>query len=71
MGKRGVEIVLGNTSFIWNWDTRRLRKAKYKVLEDMVYRMQLTCDEIIDILDVKYNAGWTKRIYATLRCLWN
>ena len=31
-----------------------LKKAKYNDLEDLVYRMQLTYDEIIDILDLKY-----------------
>ena len=31
-----------------------LKNAKYNDLEDMVYRMQLTCDEIKDILDLKY-----------------
>ena len=31
-----------------------LRKAKYNDLEDLVYRFQLTYDEIINILDLKY-----------------
>ena len=31
-----------------------LKKAKYKDLRDLVYRMQLTYDEIIDVLDLKY-----------------
>ena len=31
-----------------------LKKAKYNDLEDLVYRFQLTYDEIIDILDLKY-----------------
>ena len=31
-----------------------LKKAKFNDLEDMVYRFQLTYDEIIDILDLKY-----------------
>ena len=31
-----------------------LKNAKYNDLEDMVYRMQLTYDEILDILDLKY-----------------
>ena len=31
-----------------------LKKAKYNGLEDLVYRMQLTYDEIKDILDLKY-----------------
>ena len=36
-----------------------LKKVKCKGLEDMVYRMELTYDEIVDILDVKYIAGST------------
>ena len=31
-----------------------LKNVKYNDIEDMVYRMQLTNDEIIDILDLKY-----------------
>ena len=30
-----------------------LGNAKYNDLEDLVYRMQLTYDEIIDVLDLK------------------
>ena len=37
-----------------------LEKAKYNDLEDLVYRFQLTYDEIIDVLDIKYIP--TKRI---------
>ena len=36
-----------------------LRNVKYNDLDDLVYRMQLTYDEIIDTLDLKYNP--TKR----------
>ena len=31
-----------------------MKEAKYNDLEDLVYRMQLTYDEIMDILDLKY-----------------
>ena len=31
-----------------------IKKAKYNDLEDIVYRMQLNYDEIIDNLDLKY-----------------
>ena len=31
-----------------------IKKVKYNDLKDMVYRFQLTYDEIIDILDLKY-----------------
>ena len=36
------------------------RTGKYKYKEDLVYGMQLTYDESIDVLDLKYNP--TKRI---------
>ena len=41
-----------------------LKNAKYNDLEDLVYRFQLTYDEIIDILDLKYIP--TKRTGYTL-----
>ena len=41
-----------------------LKNVKYTVIEDLVYRMQLTYDEIIDVLDLKYNS--TKRIGYSL-----
>ena len=31
-----------------------LKNVEYNDLEDLVYRFQLTFDEIIDILDLKY-----------------
>ena len=34
-----------------------LKRVKFRDLEDMVYRLQLTYDEIVDILDIKYIAG--------------
>ena len=34
-----------------------LKRLRYRVLDDMVYRMELTYDEIVDFLDVKYTAG--------------
>ena len=37
----------------------KLTVLKYKDLEDMVYGMKLTYDEIVHILYVKYNAGST------------
>ena len=36
-----------------------LKRVKYKDLEDMVFRFQLTYNEIMDIFDVKYTAGPT------------
>ena len=41
-----------------------LKKVKYNDLEDLVHRMQLTYDEIIDVLDLKYVS--TKRIGYSL-----
>ena len=38
-----------------------LKRVKYRDLEDMVYRLQLTYDEIVDILDVKFIAESTIR----------
>ena len=36
-----------------------LKRIKEKDLEDMVYRMESTYDEIVDILDIRYIAGST------------
>ena len=36
-----------------------IKKAKYNDLEDLVFRMRLSYDEIMDILDLKYST--TKR----------
>ena len=36
-----------------------LKRVKFKDLEDIVYGMELTYDEIVDILDVKNIAGST------------
>ena len=33
---------------------QELKNDKYTDIEDLVYRMQLTYDEIIDVLDIKY-----------------
>ena len=42
----------------------KLKKVKYIDFEDLVYRMQLTYDEIVDVLDLKYIS--TKRIGYSL-----
>ena len=59
--KRGNEIKIGyNTYKLSDFDTQKneileeLRQVKYNDLEDLVYRMRLSYDEIIDILDSKY-----------------
>ena len=43
---------------------KEIKKVKYKNLEDLLYRMQLTYDEILDILDLNYIL--TKRIGYSL-----
>ena len=59
--KRGKKRKIGANEYkLSDFDTKQyeileeLKKAKYNDLEDLVYRMQLTYDEIIDILDLKY-----------------
>ena len=36
---------------------KEIKNVEYNDLEDMVFRMELTYNEIIDILDVKYVSG--------------
>ena len=43
---------------------QKLRTEKYNDLEDLVYRFQLTYDEIIDILDIKIILR-KNRLFAT------
>ena len=59
--KRGNKIETGyNLYRLSDFDTHKnqileeLKKVKYNDLKDFVYRMQLTYDEIMDILDLKY-----------------
>ena len=59
--KRGTKIKIGDNEYkLSDFDTQRneilteLKNIKYNDLEDLVYRMQLTYNEIIDILDLKY-----------------
>ena len=59
--ERGNKIKIGDNEYkLSDFDTQKnetleeLKKAKYKDLKDLVYRLQLTYDEIIDILDLKY-----------------
>ena len=65
--KRGTKIKIGDNEYkLSDFDTQRneilteLKNIKYNDLEDLVYRMQLTYNEFIDILDLKYIS--TKRI---------
>ena len=56
--KRGNKIKIGDIEYkLSDFDNQKyeileeLKKAKYKDLRDLVFRMQLTYDEIIDVLD--------------------
>ena len=59
--KRGFQIKVGDKEYnLSDFDTSKqeipeaLKKARYHKLEDMVNRMQLTYNEIMDVLDIKY-----------------
>ena len=59
--KRGYQLLIGDKNYkLSEFFTFKeeilegLKKTKYNDLEDLVYRYQLTYDEIVDILDVKY-----------------
>ena len=69
--KRGNKIKIGDNEYkLSDFDTQKneileeLKKIKYNDLRDLVYRMQLTYNEIIDILDLEYFP--TKRIGYSL-----
>ena len=63
--KRGNQLEIGENEYLRlsDLDTRKdsiikeLKRVFYRDLEDMVCRLQLTYDEIRDILDVRYIAG--------------
>ena len=70
--KRGNQIKIGDNAYkLSDFDTQKneileeLRNVKYNDLEDLVYRMQLTYDENIDISDLKDIP--TKRIGYSLK----
>ena len=59
--KRGNKIKIGDNEYkLSDFDNQKyeilqeLKNAKYNDLEDLVYRMRLSYDEIMDILDLKY-----------------
>ena len=69
--KRGNLIKIGDKEYkLSDFDTPKnkileeLKNVKYNDLKDLVYRMQLTYNEIIDILDLEYVS--TKRIGFSL-----
>ena len=70
--KRGSKIKLGDFEYkLSDFDNSRteildeMENVKYSDLEDMVYRMQLTYDEILDVSELKYIP--TKRIGYSLK----
>ena len=70
--KRGNKIEKGDNHYkLSDFDTQKneileeLKNVKYNDLEDLVYRMQLTYDETVDILDFKFIP--TKRIGYSLK----
>ena len=59
--KRGNKIKIGDKEYkLSDFDTQKfeiieeLKNVKYNDLEDLVYRMRLSYDEIMDILDLNY-----------------
>ena len=69
--KRGDIIKIGDKEYkVSDFDNQKyeileeLKNVKYNDLAALVYRMQLTYDEIIDVLDLKYIS--TKRIGFSL-----
>ena len=69
--KRGNKIKIGDIEYkLSDFDNQKyeiieeLKNVRYKDLTDLIYRMQLTYDEIIDVLDLKYI--FTKRIGYSL-----
>ena len=65
VNKRGNIIILDGQEYIYynlnKYDfIELLKKNKYKDLEDMVFRFELTYNEIVDILDIKYIPTSTK-----------
>ena len=69
--KRGNKIKIGDNEYkLSDFDTQKneilekLKNVKYNDLEDLVYRMRLSYDEIMEILDLKYIP--TKRIGYSL-----
>ena len=64
MKKRGTPIEIENSEYnLAGFDNFKsetlegLKRVKHKDLADMVYRLRITYDEIVDILDIKYLAG--------------
>ena len=66
--KRRNQIRIGDNEYVElsDLDSRKdpiikeMKRVKYRDLEDLVFRLQLTYHDIVNILDVKYIAGSTK-----------
>ena len=72
--KRGTRIEIENSGYtLAGFDyfkseqLAELRRVRYKELEDMIYKMELTYDEILDMLDIKNYAGSTNGYTITPR----
>ena len=70
--KRGNKIQIGDNQYkLSDFDTQKneileeFKNVEYNDLEDLVYRMQLTYDEIIDVLNLKHTP--TKRMGFSLK----
>ena len=71
--KRGKKLKIGDNEYkLSDFDTQKneiveeLKNVKYNDLKDLVYRRQLTYDEIMDILDLKYIPTKRTRYSLTL-----
>ena len=70
--KRGTKIKIGDNEYnLSDFDTQRneilteIKNIKYNDLEDLGYRMQLTYNQIIDILDLKYISTKNRLFHRT------
>ena len=71
--ERGNQIKIGDKEYLnlsdldtlKNSTIKDLKTVKYRDLEDLVFRLQITYHEIVEILDVKYIS--TKRIGYSLK----
>ena len=50
---------MSNLDTLKNEISKALNSIEYNDIEDMVYRMEITYEEILDILDVKYTPAST------------
>ena len=68
--KRGNQIKIGDSEYkLSDFDTQKneileeTRNVKYDDIEDLVYRMQLTYDELIDIKRLKKYSYKKNRVF--------